>query len=276
MPPADLRIIWAFSLIPVIASFTHWLVPNTMSLAAIACLYALHFECGQALNRRSTGGSETGGQSVIERDPRGAIPDRSSRAPAAARLHCGRAWPSLGLAASAWIFRDGDTSWQVAAGEWILRNGRIPTTDPFSFTAQAIRGLRWNGWHRWFTRQHSNSADSPSWAIVSAALVALHAIIFFFLQRRVSTLVLALTLLALDFVLAPFVLARPHVLAWPILAGWTILLLTGLPKRTPAPCMVHLDPGCLDEPSRKFPAGNPHRGGNRPGCADQEQMGDVA
>jgi hypothetical protein len=35
--------IWVLSLIPIIASFTYWLVPNTMSLAAIACLYALHF-----------------------------------------------------------------------------------------------------------------------------------------------------------------------------------------------------------------------------------------
>jgi hypothetical protein len=37
-------LVWVLSLIPIIASFTHWLVPNTMSLAAIACLYALHIQ----------------------------------------------------------------------------------------------------------------------------------------------------------------------------------------------------------------------------------------
>ena len=35
--------IWLLSLIPIIASFTHFLAPNTMSLAAIACLWVLHF-----------------------------------------------------------------------------------------------------------------------------------------------------------------------------------------------------------------------------------------
>jgi hypothetical protein len=42
--PIVFGLIWVFSLIPIIASFTHLLVPNTMSLAALACLYALHFE----------------------------------------------------------------------------------------------------------------------------------------------------------------------------------------------------------------------------------------
>jgi hypothetical protein len=35
--------LWGLSLFPIIASFTHWLVPNTISLAAIGCLCALHF-----------------------------------------------------------------------------------------------------------------------------------------------------------------------------------------------------------------------------------------
>ena len=37
--------------------------------------------------------------------------------------------------ASNWsVFRDGDVSWHVAAGRWILEHGRVPKTDPFSFT----------------------------------------------------------------------------------------------------------------------------------------------
>jgi hypothetical protein len=34
------------------------------------------------------------------------------------------------------------------------------------------------------------------------------------------------TLIAMDVVLAPLVMARPHVLAWPLLAAWTVVLLT--------------------------------------------------
>src|SRR6185369_13434288 len=41
----------------------------------------------------------------------------------------------IGLASTARTFGDGDTSWHVAVGQWIVRHGRIPTTDPFSFTA---------------------------------------------------------------------------------------------------------------------------------------------
>jgi hypothetical protein len=61
--------------------------------------------------------------------------------------------------------------------------------------------------------------------IVAAALIALNAMIFFYLQPRVSAVVIAVALLALDLVLSKFALARPHVLAWPLLAAWTIILL---------------------------------------------------
>jgi hypothetical protein len=38
------------------------------------------------------------------------------------------------LGSSQTIFNDGDVSWHIATGRWILEHGRIPTTDPFSFT----------------------------------------------------------------------------------------------------------------------------------------------
>ena len=132
----------------------------------------------------------------------------------------------LALASSPRIFNDGDVSWHIAVGEWILRHGEIPTTDPFSYTAlgqpwvvtewlaDAIFGLAY--------RVASYSGVS---AIVGAALVALHAMIYFYLERRVSPIATAASLLVMDFVLIPFALARPHVLVWPLLAAWTILLL---------------------------------------------------
>lgn len=132
----------------------------------------------------------------------------------------------LALASSSRIFNDGDVSWHIAAGEWILAHGAIPKVDPFSYTAtgqpwvvtewlaDAILGLAF--------RMASYSGVS---VVVAAALMALHWLVFFYLQRRVSPIAAAAALLVMDFVLIPFALARPHVLVWPLLAGWTILLL---------------------------------------------------
>jgi hypothetical protein len=129
------------------------------------------------------------------------------------------------LASSPTIFNDGDVSWHIAAGQWIVAHGRIPTTDIFSFSAAG---------HPWvvtewladvvFGLAYRVAGCSGVAAVVAAALMALHGLIFFFLRRRAGPLAIAATLLAMDFVLIPFTLARPHVLVWPLIAGWTILL----------------------------------------------------
>ena len=38
------------------------------------------------------------------------------------------------LGSSQTIFNDGDVSWHIATGQWILDHRAIPHTDPFSFT----------------------------------------------------------------------------------------------------------------------------------------------
>lgn len=42
-----------------------------------------------------------------------------------------------------WLVTDSDTGWHIRTGEWILKNGRIPVTDLFSFTKS---GERWFAW----------------------------------------------------------------------------------------------------------------------------------
>ena len=142
----------------------------------------------------------------------------------------------FGFATKPTIFRDGDVSWQIAAGQWIVRNGRIPTSDPFSFTAA---GHPWVAME-WFSEivlagAFRLAAYAGLATVVAAALMATFAIIFFHLQRRASPVVLAATFLAMSLVLAPFALARPHVLAWPLIAGWTVLLLNAAERGKPPP-----------------------------------------
>jgi hypothetical protein len=132
----------------------------------------------------------------------------------------------VGIGSAGSIFRDGDVSWHIAAGNWILGHGYIPTTDPFSFTAA---GHPWVA-TEWFAEVIQatvfNLAGYAGLAtLVSAALIATNAIVFFHLQRR-SAAMPWVTLIAMDVVLAPLVMARPHVLAWPLLAAWTVVLLT--------------------------------------------------
>ena len=42
-----------------------------------------------------------------------------------------------------WLLTDSDTGWHIRTGEWILKNGRVPATDIFSFTKA---GQPWFAW----------------------------------------------------------------------------------------------------------------------------------
>src|SRR6266404_5808209 len=45
------------------------------------------------------------------------------------------------------IVADGDPYWHIAAGEWIIRHGAVPHTDPFSYT---FAGAPWTT-HEWLS-----------------------------------------------------------------------------------------------------------------------------
>jgi len=62
-------------------------------------------------------------------------------------------------------------------------------------------------------------------ALVTAALMALHAIVFCNAARFVRPWFAVCTLVAVDVVCIPMMLARPHLLTWPLLACWTWLML---------------------------------------------------
>lgn len=142
----------------------------------------------------------------------------------------------LGLASSRTIFNDGDVSWHLASGQWILNHGRIPISDPFSLTAA---GRPWVAME-WLAdvilaEGYGLASYQGVMAIIAAAMIALHALLYSFLRRRAGPIVVVTTVLIMDFVLLPFTLARPHVLVWPLLAAWTILNIDACERRQAPP-----------------------------------------
>ena len=128
------------------------------------------------------------------------------------------------LGSSQTIFNDGDVSWHIATGRWILQHHAIPHTDPFSFTwgGKPWTPIEWLS-EVLYASAYKLAAYSGVAALVTAALIALHAMVYLNARRWIR--VALLPIVAMDFALIPMLLARPHVLTWPLLAFWTLLML---------------------------------------------------
>lgn len=143
------------------------------------------------------------------------------------------------LGSSQTIFNDGDVSWHIATGQWIIDHRAIPHSDPFSFTwlgkpwvpiewlSELIYGLCYR-----------MSGYGGVAAVVTLALIVLHAVVF--LNARTWIRLSILPVVAMDFALVPMLSARPHVLTWPILAFWTWLLLRARQKDEAPPLLAAL------------------------------------
>jgi hypothetical protein len=132
----------------------------------------------------------------------------------------------ISLASSPLIFNDGDVSWHVAAGKWILAHRAVPSVDPFSFT---FGGKPWVAFE-WLSQVIYASAFALAGygglsAVVTLALVLLNLKVMVEARRWLSPPVVAAVMIALNIALAPFVLARPHVMGWALLALWLGILL---------------------------------------------------
>ena len=128
------------------------------------------------------------------------------------------------LGSSQTIFNDGDVSWHIATGQWILDHRAIPTTDPFSFTwfGKPWVPIEWLA-EVIYAAAYRFAGYGGVAALVTAALMALHAVVYFNASRWVRGSLLPI--IAMDFVLMPMLLARPHVLTWPLIAFWTWMML---------------------------------------------------
>ena len=145
------------------------------------------------------------------------------------------------LGSSLTIFNDGDVSWHIATGQWILDHRAIPHTDPFSFT--------WAGkpWVpiEWLAEVIYASAYRLAGyggvaALVTAMLMALHAVVYVNAARFVRPWIALAAIVLMDVVLIPTLLARPHVLTWPLLAIWTWLMLRAREQDRAPPLLAAL------------------------------------
>ena len=138
------------------------------------------------------------------------------------------------LGSSQTIFNDGDVSWHIATGQWILDHRALPATDPFSLTwaGKPWVPIEWLA-EVFYASAYRLASYSGVAALVTAALIGLHTVVFFNASRWTRPL---LPIVLMDFVLIPTMLARPHVLAWPLLALWTWLMLWARERdRAPPP-----------------------------------------
>ncbi|MEA3060061.1 MAG: hypothetical protein QOE50_1473 [Sphingomonadales bacterium] len=128
------------------------------------------------------------------------------------------------LGSSQTIFNDGDVSWHIATGQWILDHRAIPHIDPFSFTwfGKPWVPIEWLA-ELLYASAYRLAGYAGIAALVTGALMALHAVVYLNASRWVRAALLPIV--AMDFVLIPMLLARPHVLTWPLLALWTLLML---------------------------------------------------
>jgi hypothetical protein len=128
------------------------------------------------------------------------------------------------LGSSSMIFNDGDVSWHIASGRWILAHRALPTVDPFSFTwaGKPWVAMEWLA-DAIYATAYDLRAYSGVAALVTAAIMALNAIVFSNANRWSRYALI--TVVAMDVVLIPMTFARPHVLVWPIVAFWTALLM---------------------------------------------------
>jgi hypothetical protein len=128
------------------------------------------------------------------------------------------------LGSSQMIFNDGDVSWHIATGEWILDHRAIPHFDPFSYTwlGKPWVPIEWLAEVIYATAYRLDGYAGVA-ALVTVALMALHATVYLNSSRWIRASLLPVV--AMDFVLIPMLSARPHVLTWPLLALWTLLML---------------------------------------------------
>ena len=124
------------------------------------------------------------------------------------------------------LFKDGDSWWHLATGEWILQHGRVPHADVFSYTRP---GAPWVA-HEWLSEVLMALAwRAAGWSGVAVLFALAVAAAAWLLVRRLSLAIGGVTLLVVSVLafacMGGSLLARPQLLVLPVLVLWTCELL---------------------------------------------------
>jgi hypothetical protein len=119
------------------------------------------------------------------------------------------------------VIPDGDPYWHIAAGNWILTHGAVPTTDPFSHT---LPNAPWTA-HEWLSEIIlATSYQLGGWSGLHLLVaVAAMATAFLLARELLKYLDPIPALIVLQFALANVVVvahARPQFLTFPIMVVW--------------------------------------------------------
>ncbi len=136
---------------------------------------------------------------------------------------------------------DGDTSWHVAAGEWIVSHRAIPHSDPFSYT---FGGQPWTA-HEWLAEVLMYGLWTiGSWGAVAlvcgGALAAACWALTLHLRRWLGFPAALIPLAFVTAALLPAAYARPHVFGWALAVFWLLGLVRAREHQKAPPAMLVL------------------------------------
>ncbi|MGE5645963.1 MAG: hypothetical protein ACM336_09255 [Acidobacteriota bacterium] len=119
-----------------------------------------------------------------------------------------------GLAGAHALLGDGDTGWHIRTGQWMMANGRVPASDPFSFTKPGEPWFAWEWlWDLAFGWMHAQwgmaAVVLASTVVIGLTFAALYRLALRKSQNAPAALVVTLVAAA---VASIHCLARPHLL----------------------------------------------------------------
>ena len=138
------------------------------------------------------------------------------------------------LARGARLLGDGDTYWQIAAGNWILEHRAVPHVDPFSFT---MTGAPWVD-HEWLGQVLMALAwDAGGWSglvlLAALALALALGLLCSLLARWLPPLPNGILVAMAYLTVLPGLLCRPHLLALPVMVVWAGALVSARAESRP-------------------------------------------
>lgn len=121
------------------------------------------------------------------------------------------------------LLNDPDSLWHIRAGEWMIANGAVLDSDPFSFSRA---GEPWTT-HEWLTEVlMAATYGVAGWSgLMTAAAAAAAACVYIlgrFAAQWLNGLSLLLALMMGLSLIGPHFLVRPHLFALPLLCLWTV------------------------------------------------------